>query len=116
MKQTDCLTITDKKLSIQEKKQTKDIQKKKQKEINDNSYIKNGNDTQNTIYIIGDSMVKKLNGYFLTKEIKDKHLVKIRAFSGAKVSDINPELFNYRINYRIRYIFKERQKWCQCLI
>ena len=47
-------------------------------------------------------MVKKLNGYLLIKRIKYKHLVKVRAFSGAKVScmrdyanptlrDINPE-------------------------
>ena len=46
-------------------------------------------------------MVKKLNGYVLARKIKHKHLVKVRSFSGAKVScmtdrvkptlrDINP--------------------------
>ena len=41
--QTDCLTITDKKSSIQENKRTKDIRKKKQKQVNDNAYINNRN-------------------------------------------------------------------------
>ena len=47
-------------------------------------------------------MVKKLNGYLLTKKIKRKHLVKVRSFSEAKIScmtdhvkptlqDINPD-------------------------
>ena len=31
-------------------------------------------------------MVKKLNGYFLTKKIKHKHRVKVRSFLGAKIS------------------------------
>ena len=36
------------------------------------------------VYILGDSMVKKLNGYLLTRKIRHKHLVKVRSFSGAK--------------------------------
>ena len=47
-------------------------------------------------------MVKKMNGYLLTRKIKHKHLVKVRSFSGAKIScmtdhvkptlrDINPD-------------------------
>ena len=47
-------------------------------------------------------MVRKLNGYLLTRKIKHKHLVKVRSFSGAKIScmtdhvkptlrDINPD-------------------------
>ena len=46
-------------------------------------------------------MVKKLNGYLLTRKIRQKHFVKMRSFSGAKIScmtdhvkptlrDINP--------------------------
>ena len=31
-------------------------------------------------------MVKKLNGYLLTKKVRHKFLVKVRPFSGAKVS------------------------------
>ena len=31
-------------------------------------------------------MVKNLNGYLLTGKIKHKHLVKVRLFSGAKIS------------------------------
>ena len=47
-------------------------------------------------------MVKKLNGYLLTRKIKHKHSVKVHSFSGAKIScvtdhakptlrDINPD-------------------------
>ena len=100
--QTDCSVITDKKSSFQENKRTKDIKKKNQKQTNDNAHTNNGNKIKKTVYILGDSMIKKLNGYLLTKKIKHKHLVKVRAFSGAKVScmrdyanptlrDINPE-------------------------
>ena len=38
------------------------------------------------VYILGDSMVKKLNGDLLTRKIRHKHLVKVRSFSGAKIS------------------------------
>ena len=31
-------------------------------------------------------MIKKLNGYFLTKKVRHKYLMKVRSFSGAKVS------------------------------
>ena len=51
---------------------------------------------------MGDSMVKKLNGYLLTKKIKHKGIVKVRLFTTTKVScmqdhvkptirDINPQ-------------------------
>ena len=33
-------------------------------------------------------MVKKLNGYFLTKNVKHKYLIKVRSFSGAKISSM----------------------------
>ena len=38
------------------------------------------------LYILGDSIVKKLNGDLLTREIKHKYLVRVRSFSGAKIS------------------------------
>ena len=55
-----------------------------------------------TVFILGDSMVKKINGFYLTKNIKHKYLVKKRPFSSAKTScmqdnakptirEINPE-------------------------
>ena len=40
---------------------------------------------QETIYILGDSMVKKLKVHLLTKKVKHEFLVKVRPFSGAKV-------------------------------
>ena len=35
---------------------------------------------------MGDSMVKKLNGYHLMKKIKRRGIVKVRLFTTAKVS------------------------------
>ena len=54
------------------------------------------------MFILGDSMVKKVNGFFLTKYIKHKYLVKVRSFSSAEtrcmhdhvkptIRDFNPE-------------------------
>ena len=68
---------------------------------NNNNGNKNNKNKMN-VYILGDSMVKKLNGYLLVRTIKHKHLVKVRSFSGAKIScmtdhvkstlrDINPD-------------------------
>ena len=39
-----------------------------------------------TVYILRDSMVKKLNGYLLTKKVRHKFLVKVCPFTGAKES------------------------------
>ena len=87
---------------------TKRKNKKKRKDYykettnrNNNSENRN-NKNKTSVYILGDSMVKKLNGYLLTRKIKHKHLVKVRSFSGAKIScmtdhvkptlrDINPD-------------------------
>ena len=82
--------------------------KKKQKKedtynetTNENNNNERNNKDKTNVYILGDSMVKKMNGYLLARKIKHKHLVKVRSFSGAKVScmtdhvkptlrDINP--------------------------
>ena len=46
---------------------------------------KNRNNKNKTnVYILGDSIVKKLNSYLLTRKIKRKHLVKVCSFSGQK--------------------------------
>ena len=58
------------------------------------------NSTINSMQVA--SMVKKVNGFFLTKDIKHKYLVKVRSFSSAKtrcmqdhvkptIRDFNPE-------------------------
>ena len=52
---------------------------------NNNNKNRNNKDKTN-FYILGDGMAKKLNGYLLTRKIKHKHLVKVRSFSGAKIS------------------------------
>ena len=73
--------------------------KNKKKKDEENKRYGYGNKTRNiesdvptekqkTVYILGDSMVKKLNGYLLRKKVRHKFFVKVRPFTGAKVSCI----------------------------
>ena len=102
------------------KRKKKKNKKKDHSEELDNSNIKEhdksnrhnkiDNDTRNaspsktkkSVFILGDSMVKKVNGFYLTKDIKHKFLVKVRSFSSAKtrcmydhakptIREVNPE-------------------------
>ena len=41
--------------------------------------------SKETVFILGDSMVKKLNGFLLTLKLNHKCLVKVRPFNSAKV-------------------------------
>ena len=41
--------------------------------------------SKETVFILGDSMVKKLNGFLLTRKLNHKCLVKVRPFNSAKV-------------------------------
>ena len=41
--------------------------------------------SKKTVFILGDSMVKKLNGFLLTRKLNHKCLVKVRPFSSANV-------------------------------
>ena len=58
--------------------------------------------SKETVFILGDSMVKKVNGFYLTKNIRHKYLVKVRPFNSAKtrcmydhakptIREMNPE-------------------------
>lgn len=38
------------------------------------------------VHILGDSIIKNLNDYFLTKKIRQKYLVKVRSCFGAKIN------------------------------
>ena len=59
----------DKKSSIQENKRTKNMKKKKQKQANESAYRNNGNKIKKkTVYILEDSVVKRLNGFLLTNK------------------------------------------------
>ena len=42
--------------------------------------------TQEIVFILGDSIVKNVNGHLLTKKLRHKKLIKVRSFSGAKES------------------------------
>ena len=41
-----------------------------------------------TVFIVGDSMIKKVDGYLLTNSLKHQYLVKTRPFSTAKTIDM----------------------------
>ena len=57
------------------------------KENNINSSNING-ETRKTAFIIGDSMVKKIDGYLLTSSINHRYIVKVRPFLSAKTIDM----------------------------
>ena len=42
-----------------------------------------------SVFIVGDSMIKKIDGYFLTSSLKHQYLVKTRPFSTAKTIDMD---------------------------
>ena len=94
------------------KKTSEANEKKKQKTKKEDNYNETTNRSSNNenrnnknnmnAYILGDSMVKKLNGSLLTRKIKHKYLIKKRSLSWAKIScmrdhikptlqDINPD-------------------------
>ena len=76
------MTAVSRATSKKKRKRTRKANDKKEKNnVNDITKEK-----QETVYILGDSMVKKLNDYLLTKKLRHKFLVKVRPFSGAKVS------------------------------
>ena len=46
------------------------------------------NNMKKKVFIVGDSMTKKVDGYLLTNSIKHKYLVKVRPFLAAKAVDM----------------------------
>ena len=44
--------------------------------------------SKKTVFIVGDSMIKNIDGYLLTKSINRKSLVKVRPFTTAKTTDM----------------------------
>ena len=78
--------------------------KQKQASNNNNSISNNNNNsnskennisssninskTRKTAFIIGDSMVKKIDGYLLTSSINHRYIVKVRPFLSAKTIDM----------------------------
>ena len=51
---------------------------------------------KNKVFIIGDSMIKKLDRYLLTNSIKHKYPVKVRPFFAAKAVD----MFDYQNQFK----------------
>ena len=60
------------------------------------------------MFIIGDSIVKNVNGYLLTKKLRRKKLIKVRSFSGAKVicmyDHVKPTIREFNPNHIIFHV------------
>ena len=63
-------------------------ERKRKQEMKETSMDQNTRDRKGkpSIFIMGDSMMKKLNGYLLTKKNKHRGIVKVRPFTTANVS------------------------------
>ena len=79
---------------LRKRKNRKKKKEENYKETTNRNNENRNNQNKTNVYILGDSIVKKLNGYLLTWKIKHKHLVKVRSFSGAKINcmtdDVKP--------------------------
>ena len=89
-------SINDSNVTIRRKKPNNNNNNNNNNEINSsnrNNTINKDNVTspsqsqtsKETVFILEDSMVKKINGFLLTRKLKHKSLVKVRPFSSAKV-------------------------------
>ena len=98
-KKSDKTVIPKHKRNITERRKKKPIKFKSKhsdtninKEAKNNSNKINNNKTSSSkkeVFILGDSMVKKVNSFLLTRNINHKFLVKVRSFSSAKVNCMN---------------------------
>ena len=66
------------------------------------------------MFILGDSIVKNVNGYLLTKKLQNKKLIKVRLFIGAKVSciydHVKPTIREFNPNHIILHVGKNELK------
>ena len=86
-------TLRKKHTENKDSKENKDIKKKDKESKKDEKEVKNKTNGKNsprakskTVFVLGDSMIKKLNGYFLMRMVRQKYLIKIRSFSSANVT------------------------------
>ena len=71
-----------------------EVGSKTAKEQKENSQVENDHQTpQNKLaFIVGDSMLKDVDGYLLTGSLDKKFIVKVRPFSSAKTEDMHDYL------------------------
>ena len=67
---------------LQQQRNTSQL-KPKEKPLNNVVNEMSTNNMKKTVFIIRDSMIKKVHGYLLTNSIKHKYLVKVRPFLAA---------------------------------
>ena len=66
--------------------------RKKDKEGKNKPNRNNSPREKSKIYILGDSIINKSNGYFLMGKVRHKSLIKVRSFSGAKDSCMDDQV------------------------
>ena len=75
---------------------------------NNENHSRQVNNARNTVFILGDSIVKNVNGYLLTKKLQHKKLIKVRSSSGAKVScmsdHVKPTIREFNLNHIILHV------------
>ena len=62
--------------------------KERDKPLRSSQNPTNPQKSKTSVFIVRDSMIKKVNGYLLTSSLKHQYLVKIRPFSTAKAIDM----------------------------
>ena len=53
--------------------------------LDNENHAKHVHNTMNKLFLLADSIVKNFNGYFLTKKLRNRKLIKVRSFTEAKV-------------------------------
>ena len=76
--------------------------------LDNENHVRHVNNTRNTMFILGDGIVINLNGYLLTKKLRNRKLIKVRSFSGATVScmyhQFQPTIWEFNSNHLILHV------------
>ena len=75
---------------------------------NNENHSRHVNNTRSTVFILEHSFVKSVNGYLSTKKLQNKKLIKVRSFSGTKVScmydHVKPTIREFNPNHIILHV------------
>ena len=76
--------------------------------LNTENHSRHVNNTRNIVFILDGSIVKNVYLYLLTKKLRNKKLITVRSFSGAKVSCmydyVKPNIQKCNPNYIILHV------------
>ena len=85
--------------------------------LDNGNYIRHVNNARNTVLKLGDSIVKKWNGYLVIKKSGDRKLITVRSFGTSKVSyiydHVKPTIWEFNLNDIILHELKSSKTACQ---